>query len=137
MNDDTVIVRLDKEGVLKHRPEGTIIRVLERANYVVVGTYEDNKTFGFVVPDDKRMPTDLFVTKNHSKGAIQGHKVIAHITKYPEGRKNAEGETIQILGRSEEPGIDIISIINKHGIKMNFLDEALEEAKKTQENMRE
>src|SRR5699024_8035506 len=50
MNYDSVLVRLDKEGVLKHRPEGTIIRVLERANYVVVLTYEDNKTFGFVVP---------------------------------------------------------------------------------------
>src|SRR5690625_4426314 len=137
MNDDTVLVRLDKEGVLKHRPEGTIIRVLERANYVVVGTYEDNKTFGFVVPDDKRMPTDLFVTKNHSKGAIQGHKVIAHITKYPEGRKNAEGEIIQILGHKNDPGIDIISIIHKHGIKMNFPDEVLEEAKQTPETISE
>lgn len=137
MNDDTVLVRLDKEGVLKHRPEGTIIRVLERANYVVVGTYEDNKTFGFVVPDDKRMPTDLFVTKNHSKGAIHGHKVIAHITKYPEGRKNAEGEIIQILGHKNDPGIDIISIIHKHGIKMKFPDEVLEEAKQTPETISE
>src|SRR5699024_3505874 len=116
MNDDTVLVRLDKEGVLKHRPEGTIIRVLERANYVVVGTYEDNKTFGFVLPDDKRMPTDMSDTQNHSKGAINGHKVVDHITKFPACRKNAEGEIIQILGHKNEPGIDIISIIYKRGI---------------------
>ena len=61
------------------------------------------------------MPTDLFVTKANSKGAIHGHKVIAHITKYPEGRKNSEGEIIQILGHKNDPGIDIISIIHKHG----------------------
>ncbi len=137
MNNDLVLVRLDKEGVLKHRPEGTIIRVLERANHVVVGTYEDNKTFGFVVPDDKRMPTDLFVTKANSKGAIHGHKVIAHITKYPEGRKNSEGEIIQILGHKNDPGIDIISIIHKHGIKVDFPKEVLEEAEETPDTISE
>ena len=137
MNDDIVLVRLDKDGVLKHRPEGTIIRVIERANYVVVGTYEDNKTFGFVVPDDKRMPTDLFVAKNNSKGAIHGHKVIAHITKYPEGRKNSEGEIIQILGHKNDPGIDIISIIHKHGIKMEFPEEVLEEAEQAPDTINE
>src|SRR5699024_6110684 len=137
MNDDIVLVRLDKDGVLKNRPEGTIIRVIERANYVVVGTYEDNKTFGFVVPDDKRMPTDLFVTKANSKGAVHGHKVIAHITKYPEGRKNSEGEIIQILGHKNDPGIDIISIIRKHGIKMDFPKEVLEEAEETPNTIKE
>lgn len=137
MNDDIVLVRLDKDGVLKNRPEGTIIRVIERANYVVVGTYEDNKTFGFVVPDDKRMPTDLFVTKANSKGAVHGHKVIAHITKYPEGRKNSEGEIIQILGHKNDPGIDIISIIHKHGIKMDFPKEVLEEAEETPNTIKE
>src|SRR5699024_12322442 len=73
----------------------------------------------------------------HTKGAIQGHKVIAHITKYPEGRKNAEGEIIQILGHKNDPGIDIISIIHKHGIKMKFPDEVLEEAKQTPETISE
>ncbi len=136
MNNDIVLVRLDKEGVLKHRPEGTIIRVVERANYVVVGTYEDNKTFGFVVPDDKRMPNDLFVTKANSKGAIHGHKVIAHITKYPEGRKNSEGEIIQILGHKNDPGIDIISIIHKHGIKIDFPKEVLKEAEQTPDEIK-
>ncbi|HLQ82836.1 MAG TPA: ribonuclease R [Pseudogracilibacillus sp.] len=136
MNNDIVLVRLDKAGVLKHRPEGTVIRVVERANYVVVGTYEDNKTFGFVVPDDKRMPNDLFVTKANSKGAIHGHKVIAHITKYPEGRKNSEGEIIQILGHKNDPGIDIISIIHKHGIKIDFPQEVLKEAEQTPDEIK-
>ena len=133
MNKDIVLVRLDKQGVLKNRPEGTVIRVVERANFVVVGTYEDNKSFGFVVPDDKRMPHDVFISKANSKGAIHGHKVIVHLTKYPEGRKSSEGEIIQILGHKNDPGIDILSIIHKHGIKLEFPDEVLAQAEATTE----
>lgn len=137
MNEDIVLVRLDKEGVLKHRPEGTVIRVVERANHAVVGTYEDNRSFGFVIPDDKRMPHDIFIPKGQANGAIDGHKVIVHITKFPKGRKNAEGEVIQILGHKNDPGIDIISIIHKHGIKMDFPDDVLEEANQTPDTIRE
>src|SRR5699024_3823874 len=56
------------------------------------------------------------------------NKVIAHITKYPEERKSAEGEIIQILGHKNDPGIDIISIIHKQGIKINFPQEVLDQA---------
>ncbi|WP_099159942.1 ribonuclease R [Virgibacillus ndiopensis] len=129
MNNDKVLVRLEKKSEGDNRPEGTVIRILERSVHTVVGTFEDNRSFGFVVADDKRIPNDIFIPKGMTNGAVTGHKVIVYITKYPEGRKSAEGEIIQILGHKNDPGIDIISIIYKHGIKIDFPDEVLEQAK--------
>ncbi|MBP1947895.1 ribonuclease R [Virgibacillus litoralis] len=137
MNNDKVLVRLEKKNDDGNRPEGTVIRVLERATHAVVGTFEDNKSFGFVIADDKRIPNDIFIPKSMTNGAVTGHKVIAHITKYPEGRKSAEGEIIQILGHKNDPGIDIISIIHKHGIKIDFPEEVLDQAANTPEEIDE
>lgn len=131
MNNDRVLVRIEKRDASGSRPEGVVIRILERAIAEVVGTFEDNKAFGFVIADDKRIPNDIFIPKGQINGAVDGHKVIARITKYPEHRMSAEGEIIQILGHKNDPGIDIISIIYKHGLKMDFPVEVLEQALNT------
>lgn len=135
MNNDKVMVRIEKQHADESRSEGTVIRILERATHQVVGTFDDNKSFGFVVADDKRIPNDIFIPKSMTGGAVSGHKVIAHITKYPEGRMSAEGEIVHILGHKNDPGIDIISIIHKHGIKIDFPEEVLEQAANTPEEI--
>src|SRR5690625_16133 len=131
MNNDRVIVRIERKGIRDSRPEGVVIRILERANMQIVGTFEDSHEFGFVIPDDKRIPNDIFIPKNKTKGAVTGHKVIVDISEYPEGRKSAEGEVVQILGHKNDPGVDILSIIYKHGIKMDFSDDVLDQAERT------
>jgi ribonuclease R len=137
MNKDLVLVRLERKGADGDRPEGVVIRILERAVTQVVGTFEDNRSFGFVIADDKRIPNDIFIPKGSTNGAISGHKVIARITKYPEGRMSAEGEIIHILGHKNDPGIDIISIIHKHGITIDFPEEVLDQAAHTAETVSE
>lgn len=131
MNNDKVLVRIEKRKEDGTRPEGTVIRILERATTRVVGTYESSRNFGFVIADDKRIPNDIFIPKGQTNGAIDGHKVIVNITKFPEDRMSAEGEIVEILGHKNDPGIDIISIIYKHGIKMDFPEEALQQAADT------
>src|SRR5699024_282949 len=84
-------------------PEGKVIRILERAQKQVVGTFEDNRSFGFVIPDDTKIANDVFIPKNKTKGAMTGHKVVVDITKYPERRKSAEGVVTQILGHKNDP----------------------------------
>jgi ribonuclease R len=135
MNGDKVLVRVEKKGGRGDRPEGTVVRILERAVMQVVGTFENEGAFGFVIADDKRIPNDIFIPKKFMNGAVTGHKVIAHITKYPEGRMSAEGEIIHILGHKNDPGIDIISIIHKHGITVDFPDEVLDQAAETPDNI--
>ncbi|WP_437181977.1 ribonuclease R [Salirhabdus salicampi] len=128
MNGDKVLVRIDSGGGEGQRSEGTVIRILERNLDTIVGTYDDNGQFGFVVADDKRIPNDIFIPKEAANGAVDGHKVLVKITKFPEERMSAEGEVIEILGHKNDPGIDILSIIYKHGIKSDFPPEVLEQA---------
>lgn len=128
MNKDVVLVRLEKRGDNSHRPEGTVVRIVERVNTQVVGTYEGNRGYGFVIADDKRMPHDIFIPKDMTNGAMSGHKVIVEITKYPEGKNSAEGAIVSILGHKNDPGIDIISIIYKNGIPIDFPEDVLEQA---------
>ena len=127
MNSDIVIVRLHPKSS-GTRPEGEVIRIVERGVKEVVGTYSDSKYFGFVVADDARIPNDIFIPKEASKGAVDGHKVVVRLTKYPEGRMSAEGEVVQILGHKNDPGIDILSIVYKHGLPREFPDDVLEQA---------
>ncbi len=130
MNDDVVLIRLNpkSEGT---RPEGVVIRIVERGIHEIVGTFSDSKHYGFVIADDKRIPNDIFIPKEATKGAVEGHKVVVKITKYPEGRMSAEGEVIDILGHKNDPGVDILSIIYKHGLARDFPAEVLEQADAT------
>lgn len=131
MNTDKVLVRVDSRDMDGKRAEGVVVRIVERNTKEIIGTYEDNGAFGFVIADDKRIPNDIFVPKGEAKGAIEGHKVIVEITKYPEGRMSAEGTVVQILGHKNDPGMDILSIIYKNGIAIDFPPEVLEQAENT------
>lgn len=127
MHGDTVLARVSSETSGQRR-EGSIIRIIERGVQQVVGTYVESKSFGFVIPDDKKFASDIFIPKSASRGAVEGHKVVVKLVTYPEGRKSAEGEVITILGHKNDPGVDILSIIHKHGLPMEFPDDVLRQA---------
>lgn len=127
MNGDTVLVRLHSKSS-GSRQEGKIIRIVERGSTDIVGEYIDYEAYGMVRADDKRIPDDILIPKGKEKGAVAGHKVVIEITKYPKGRAGAEGEVKQVLGHKNDPGMDILSIIYKHGIPLAFPDEALKQA---------
>ncbi|MGL4520980.1 MAG: ribonuclease R [Bacilli bacterium] len=127
MHGDTVLVTLlaKSSGA---RPEGRVAKIVERASTDVVGTFYKRKGYAAVQPDDKRMPGEILIAPDHYGGAIDGHKVVVHISQYAEGRRLAEGEVILILGHKNDPGVDIISVIHKHGIPTEFPVEVLEQA---------
>lgn len=138
MHKDKVLVRLSQpkkgsnngRGIARpDRQEGQIIRIVERANKEIVGTFFASKSYGFVVADDKRLAArDIFIAKDDINGAEDGYKVVVEITSYPEGRMSAEGKVIEVLGHINEPGVDILSIIRKHGIPEAFPDQVMTEA---------
>ncbi|WP_252505108.1 ribonuclease R [Sporosarcina sp. Marseille-Q4943] len=136
MNGDIVLVRVSK-GDYGDRREGAIIRIAERKTTKVVGTYQDNRGFGFVIPDDKKLPMDIFIGKGHSLDAVEGHKVVVEITEWPSELKSATGMVVQILGHKNDPGVDILSIIHKHGIEVEFPQEVMDQANKTPDEVQE
>lgn len=137
MNGDLVLVRVNVDSIEGNRPEGVVLRILERNNDKVIGTYQDNGRFGFVIADDKRIPNDIFIQEGNNNGAADGHKVIVKITEFPKDKKSAEGEVVEILGHVNDPGIDILSIIYKHGIKAEFDADTLEHANEVPETIDE
>ena len=127
VNGDKVLVRVSKE-TSGDRREGTVIKITQRGMTQVVGTFQANRGFGFVVPDDKKLPMDVFIAKEDTLGAIDGHKVVVEITEWPDERKSATGMVTQILGHKNDPGVDILSIIYKHEITIDFPEEVINQA---------
>lgn len=136
MNGDTVLIRV-VNATSGGRREGAITRVVERKTTKVVGMYQNNKGFGFVVPDDKKLPMDVFIGKGDSLDAVDGHKVVVEITDWPIDGKSATGMVTQILGHRNDPGVDILSIIHKHGIEVDFPQAVLDQANKIPEEVQE
>ncbi len=136
MHGDIVLARVSSESSGARR-EGTIVKILERGTQQIVGTYTQSKNFGFVIADDKKVAGDIFIPKSARNGAVEGHKVVVELTTYPEGRMNAEGKVVQILGHKNDPGIDIISVIHKHGLPQEFPADALTQAIDTPETIDE
>ena len=126
LNNDRVIIRLYKQILPGKRVEGKVIRILERANTTIVGTYEEENGFGFLLPDDNCLGTDLFIPKRNAGGARDGMKVVAEILDWPEKRKNPLGRVVEVLGDRDQPGIDIISIIRKHNLPEVFPKEVMD-----------
>lgn len=81
-----------------------------------------------MIPDDKRTFGQVEVDLESGLKPVDGHKVIVELTDYPEGRNRARGIVKMIIGHRNDPGVDILSIIHKHGIPIAFPDEVMEQA---------
>ncbi len=129
MNMDKVLVKIKKSSLRGRRPEGEVVRILNRANTRIIGSFEKSRYFGFVTPDDRRIPSDIFIPKSEFNGAVTGCKVVVEIVNWPDKRRSAEGKVVEILGNCGEPGIDIISIAKSHGIETEFPQEVIEQVR--------
>lgn len=121
---DKVEVELLPKGSGK-RQEAKIVRVLERAQDEIIGTYQSSKNFGFVVPDNNKVTSHIFIPIERSKGAVTGHKVVVKITDYGKEDKSPEGKITEILGHINDPGVDILSIVRGFDIPMEFSEKVM------------
>lgn len=130
LNGDHVLIEIiDEENKIKSA-EGKVVRILKHEKDTFVGTFQYNKNFGFVIPDDKNFGTDIFISKKNFGKARNNHKVLVKIIKYPERGKKAEGKIIEVLGNVNEAGVDMLSIIKEHNLPARFPEKVVEEAKK-------
>ncbi len=125
MNDDTVKIELiPSRG---NKPEGMVVKVVLRAKKEIVGIFERQKSFGFVVPQNPR-EDDIFIPKKFTSGAQTGDAVVAKIIKYPEGFDSAEGKITEIIAKKDEPGADIKTLIREKGVIETFPSSVMGEA---------
>ena len=95
----------------------------------IVGTFEKSRNFGFVVPDGKKVDTDVFISKKYTMGAKNGQKVLVEITKKPTKDRKTEGKIIEIIGNKDDIGIDMLCIIKEFGLPYEFPKEVKNEVK--------
>ena len=119
------------------RQEAAVVKILERGTTQVVGTYEQSQNYGFVVPDNHKIGTDIFVPKERSKGAVTGHKVVVELTAYGDERHKPEGRVVEILGHINDPGVDIMSIVRGYDMPTEFGEKVMNQAGRVPEEVLE
>lgn len=134
---DTVQVALLPPGRGK-RQEAQVIRIIARGMTQVVGTYEQSRNnYGFVIPDNTKLPQDIFVPKERSKGAMTGHKVVVEITDYGTDTKSPEGKIVEILGHINDPGVDIMSIVRGFELPVEFGEKIMNQVERVSQEVSE
>lgn len=119
------------------RREAAVVRILEHGLKQLVGTYEQSQNFGFVIPDNAKIGTDVFVPAERSKGAVTGAKVVVELTSYGDEKHKPEGRVVEILGHSNDPGVDILSIVRGYGLPMEFGEKVMHQAERVPEAVSE
>ncbi|MDO4465145.1 MAG: ribonuclease R [Bacillota bacterium] len=126
---DIVSVELLK-GQHGKRQEARVSAVLSHGITRLVGTFDKAGNFGFVIPDDDKIASDIFVPKERSKGAVTGHKVVVELTDYGDNKHKPEGKVVEILGHLNDPGVDILSIIKGFDLPVEFPERVLNQAQR-------
>ncbi|WP_296114055.1 ribonuclease R [uncultured Anaerococcus sp.] len=118
-NNDRVKIKITRNKEKSKNAEGEVVKILERANEELIGTYQANKNFGFVICDDKSHPEDIYIDKKNSLKAKNKDKVVVEIISYPKSG-NPEGKITEIIGSKNDKNIDTLSIIRQNKIPTEF-----------------
>lgn len=130
MNSDLVYAKIIEAARGDFKAEGSIVKVVKRANSKVVGTFKKGKNYGFIIPDNPKLIRDIFVDKRETMDAEDGQKVVCEITNWSDNRSLPSGKVIEILGNLTDKGVDILSVIRKYDLPEEFDELVLSEAEK-------
>jgi len=128
IHGDKVILRPMKNATNVKKKEGKVVRIIKRGNEEVIGTFQKDKYFAFVIPDDDRISKDIFVTKENFNGAKNGEKVVVKVTKWSYDRKNPEGYISEIIGDMKDYETHIKATLKRNNIKYSFPKKVIKEA---------
>lgn len=137
LHGDTVQVEIVNAGEVGKRREGKIIKITKRDAVFVVGTFEKSKNYGFVVPDNLKLGSDIYIAKEHTKGAVNGHKVYVKITDYGNEKRSPEGRVVEILGHINDPAADVKTVLKTYGLETEFPEEVMAQAEAMPEEIEE
>ena len=136
LHEDRVLVRRDVRAKRLNpdrlvQETGVVIRILERKRRQIVGTLQRGREFLYVIPDDPRMPHDIYVPPPRDVGrpANVGDKVVVELHEWESRHTNPEGEIIEVLGSPDEEGVDMLSVLRQYNLPLHFPKEALQEAR--------
>ncbi len=135
MHQDRVRIIIRDEQKEGKRREGVVVKVLERGMPEIVGTYQLNRDFGFVISDNPKFSKDIFIPRKEAVGIKNGDKVIAVVTDYGSNNKNPEGKIKENLGNIRTPGTDILAIVKSFGIPSEFPEKVVRQAQRVPDHV--
>jgi ribonuclease R len=124
---DQVAVRIERRRRGRN-PEGSIVKVLERARSQVVGVFHRSGRMGILVPGEQRMRRDIFIPRDAEGGVREGDVAVARIVDWGSDHQDPVGEVVEVLGKPGEPGVDVLAIVHDRGLATAFPEEVLREA---------
>jgi ribonuclease R len=143
-------------------PKGRVLRILERANPTIVGTVVRDGDDHVVVPDDSRLPQRIYFRRPNPevprkqawKGKVRfqadeeppqktaptaqprpGDKVVVKLDPWESRHHDPEGEIIELLGHSSDAGVDMLSVIRRYNLSVEFPTGVIEEAEKISDSI--
>ena len=128
MHQDHVLVRVESEKE-PGRPEGRVIRILQRNTVNIVGVYETFGRDGWVIPTETKYFHDVFIPGKNRKDVKNGQIVDVKIETYPTRHQPPVGKIMEVLGKSNDPEVEVLSILRKFGVRQGFSPKILKEAK--------
>jgi ribonuclease R len=131
VDGDRVVARVERRR-RGDRPEGTVIKVLERGRQSLVGVYHPAKNFGFVVPEDQKLTRDVFIPPGQSQDAEDGDVVLVRVVSWGDVHRGPAGEVEKVLGRYGDPGVDVLAVAYGHELPLDFPPEVEEAAERIQ-----
>ena len=123
LSGDTVLVQVITKRK-RRKPEGRVIKVIERARDRYVGTFYGTAKRGEVEPDDPSLPRRIPVIKGKTRNARDGYKVIFTII---EKRKKLYAEIISVAGPEGDPKTDLFVVLQKYDLHPEFPPQVEEE----------
>ncbi|MDD8016828.1 MAG: ribonuclease R [Bacteroidota bacterium] len=124
LNGDTIEVALlaakKKTKNIEQRIEGEVVNVLKRAQTEFVGTLQRSQNFYFVLPDDAKMPRDIYVAGEAIQDARSGDKVLVELLEWNDPARNPEGKVISVLGKAGDPFVELQSVIKAFRLPTSF-----------------
>ena len=96
--------------------EGEVIEILQRANDTFVGTLEVEKSYAFLVTENRTLANDIFIPKDKLKGGKTGDKAVVKVTEWPDKAKNPIGQVLDILGKAGDNTTEMHAILAEFGL---------------------
>ncbi len=124
--------RISKKKTVKVKEDS---KIFDLDKNTVVGTYQKSRNFGFVIPDDKKLGSDIYISKKNALKAKNNQKVVVEITKLPQKDKSAEGKIIEIIGYIDQAGVDMLSLVKEYDLPYEFPLQVINEARKIRQEV--
>ena len=110
-------------------PSGRVTDVLEVSSTTFAGTVVKQRGTWLVEPDGRRLRTAVVIRDPGAKNIKVGNKVVFELVTPPDGDMLGEGVVTEVLGQAGEPHAETEAVIAAHGIRTEFGEEVLEEAR--------